>query len=81
VQSPVSANYFLIHQDFELTKFNCIDFVMTTYILNFYVLNSLFDRNEVYCVTQVFKLGIKIKTMCPCYTREFRNTKSHLLQA
>jgi len=54
VQSPVSANYFLIHQDFELTKFNCIDFVMTTYILNFYVLNSLFDRNEgVLCYTSV----------------------------
>ena len=32
-------------------------------------LNSFFDREmRVYYVTQVFKQGINIKTMCPNYT-------------
>ena len=44
-------------------------------------LNSLFDREmKVYYVTQVYKQGINIKTMCSNYILEFRNTKSHLLQ-
>ena len=44
-------------------------------------LNSLFDSEmNVYYVTQVLKQGIKIKTMCPNYILEVRNTKSHLLQ-
>jgi len=42
--------------------------------------NSLFDREmKVFYVTQVLKQGINIKTMCPNYIFEFRNTKSHLL--
>jgi len=42
-------------------------------------LNSLFDSDmKVYYVTQVLKQGINIKTMCPYYTLQFRNTKSHL---
>ena len=41
-------------------------------------LNSLFDREmKVYHVTQVLKQGRNIKTMCPNYILEFRNTKSH----
>jgi len=44
-------------------------------------LNSLFDSEmKVYYVTQVYKQGINIKTMCSNYILEFRNTKSHLLQ-
>jgi len=39
-------------------------------------LNSLFDREiKVYYVTQVLKQGINIKTMCPNYILEFKNTK------
>ena len=41
---------------------------------------SKFDRKKVYYVTQVSKQGINIKTMCPNYIHEFKNTKSHLLQ-
>ena len=33
-----------------------------------------------YHVTQVLKQGINIKTMCPNYIIELRNTKSHILQ-
>ena len=44
-------------------------------------LNSLFDSGmKGYHVTQVLKQGINIKTMCPNYILEFRNTKSHILQ-
>jgi len=35
---------------------------------------------KVIYVTQVLKQGIYIKTICPYYILEFRNTKSHLLQ-
>jgi len=35
---------------------------------------------KVFSVTQVLKQGINIKTMCPNYILEFRNTRSHLLQ-
>ena len=43
--------------------------------------NSIFDSEmNVYYVTQVLKQSIKIKTMCPNYILEVRNTKSHLLQ-
>ena len=43
-------------------------------------LNSLIDSlMNVYYVTQVLKPDINIKTMCPNYILEFRNTKSHLL--
>ena len=40
-------------------------------------LNSFFDREmKVYYVTQVFKQGINIKTMCPLVLLLlFRNTK------
>jgi len=41
-------------------------------------LNSLFDNEmKVYYVTQVLKQGINIKTMCPNYVLDFRNTKSN----
>jgi len=44
-------------------------------------LNLMFDREmKVYHVIQVLKQGINIKTMCPNYILEFRNTKLHLLQ-
>jgi len=44
-------------------------------------LNSLFDSEmKVYYVTQVLKQGINIKTMCPNYILELRNTNSHLLR-
>jgi len=43
-------------------------------------LNSLYDRERKVCyVTQMLKQGINIKTMCPNYILEFRNTNSHLL--
>jgi len=35
---------------------------------------------KVYYVTHVLKQNISIKTMCPKYIIELRNTKSHLLQ-
>jgi len=35
---------------------------------------------KVYYVTQELKQEINIKTMCPNYKLEFRNTKLHLLQ-
>ena len=35
---------------------------------------------KVYYVTNVLKQGIDIKTMCPDYIFEFRNTNSYLLQ-
>jgi len=39
-------------------------------------LNSLFDKEmKVYYVTQVLKQCINIKTMCPNYILEFKNTK------
>jgi len=44
-------------------------------------LNLLFDSEmKVYYVTQVLKQGINIKTNCPNYILELRNTKPHLLQ-
>jgi len=44
-------------------------------------LNSLFDSEcNVYYVTEVLKQCINIKTICPNYRLEFRNTKSHVLQ-
>ena len=44
-------------------------------------LNSLFDSEiKVYYVTQVFKQGINIKTICPNCVLKFRNTQSHLFQ-
>jgi len=44
-------------------------------------LDSLFNKEFiVYYITQVFDQGINIKTMCPNYIFEFRNTKPHLLQ-
>jgi len=44
-------------------------------------LNSLFDSEmKVYYVTQVFKQGINIKTMCPNYILKFKNTQWHILQ-
>ena len=44
-------------------------------------LNSLFDKEmKVYYVTQVFKRGINMKTMCPNCILLLRNTKSYLLQ-
>ena len=44
-------------------------------------LNSLFNSAmKVYYVTLVFKQNINIKTICPNYIFELRNTKSHLLQ-
>ena len=46
-------------------------------------LNSLFDKEmKVYYVTQVFKRGINMKTMCPncIHILLLRNTKSYLLQ-
>jgi len=43
-------------------------------------LNSLFDSEmKVYCVTQVLKQGINIKTMCPNYILKYWNTKSHFI--
>jgi len=43
-------------------------------------LNLSFDSEiKVYCVTKVLTQGVNIKTMCPNYILEFRNTKSHLL--
>ena len=43
-------------------------------------LNELFDSKMKDCyVTQVLKQGINIKTMCPNYIPEFRNTNSHVL--
>ena len=55
-----------------------ISYSLTTYILVFICvrMNSI----NVFYVTLVLKQGINIKTMCPNYTFEFRNTKSHLLQ-
>ena len=45
-------------------------------------MKSLIDREmKVYYVTHVLRPGIKIKKMCANYIPEFRNTKSHLLQA
>ena len=45
-------------------------------------LNSLFDSEmKFHYVKQVLKQCINIKTMCPNYLLEIRNTKSHLLQA
>jgi len=35
---------------------------------------------KVYYVTLEFKQNINIKTICPNYIFELRNTKSHLLQ-
>jgi len=35
---------------------------------------------KVWYVTQMLKLGNNIKTMCPNYILELRNTKSFLLQ-
>jgi len=35
---------------------------------------------KVYYVTQMLKQGINIKTICPYYILDFRNTKSHLFQ-
>ena len=44
-------------------------------------LNSLLNSEMRVCyVTKVFKQGINIKTMCPNYTLEIRNTQSHVLQ-
>ena len=44
-------------------------------------LNSFLIREmKVYYVTHVLKQGIDIKTMCPDYIFEFRNTNSYLLQ-
>jgi len=43
-------------------------------------LNSFFDSEmKVYYVTHMLKLDINIKTTCPNYILEFRNTNSHLL--
>ena len=40
-----------------------------------------FDREmKAYNVTQVIKQVINIKTMCPNYVLEFRNTNLYLLQ-
>ena len=44
-------------------------------------LYSLFDSEmKVYYVTQVFKQGINIETICPNHILEFRNKQSHLVQ-
>jgi len=52
-----------------------ISYSLTTYILVFICvrMNSI----NVFYVTLVLKQGINIKTMCPNYIFEFRNTKSH----
>ena len=43
--------------------------------------NSLFDRRmKIYYVAQVLKQVSNIRTVCPNYILEFRNTNSHLLQ-
>jgi len=43
-------------------------------------LNSLFDSEiKIYCATQVLKQCTNIKTTCPYYILEFRNTNSHRL--
>ena len=44
-------------------------------------LNSLCDREmNLYYITYVLNQCINIKTMCPNYIHELRNTNSHLLQ-
>ena len=46
----------------------------------YFKLNSLFDREmKVNYITQVLNQGIYMKTNCPKYIIEFRNTKLHLL--
>ena len=57
-----------------------IDFALTTYILNVHVCKIEFIIwQSLLCYTSV-KQGINIKTVCPNYIHESRNTKSHLLQ-
>ena len=52
-----------------------ISYSLTTYILVFICVRM--NLINVFYVTLVLKQGINIKTMCPNYIFEFRNTKSH----
>ena len=54
------------------------DYVYFIFLSVLFEVNSLFDSETKVCyVTQVFKQGINVKTMCHNYILKFRNTQMY----
>ena len=51
------------------------------FLLFFFSVRHFVSEMKIYYFTQVLKQGFNIKTMCPNFRLEFRNTKTPLLQA